>query len=707
MLLGRLSVKMRFMLVLAIGLAFQACMSVVSLANLKHTLIQARTAEVKHLLETAYSTVAFYHDQAAKGLMTDAAARLAARDAVRAMHYDGTNYFFVWTLDGTGVAHGSHPEWEGRNFITGPDAAAFPVVSTMVARLIEVARTPRKEGVASYKIPKFGQTVPLDKLAYTRLFEPWGWSIGTGAYLDDIQATFRAEAISILWVFGGLIALASILTYAIGDNLARALKRLAARVARVAKGEFDGEVPEIERRDEVGVMARALLVLRDNSRDAVELRLDQLTGLPNRKLLMDRIKQAIGASSRTGNLGGVMLIDLDKFKTLNDTQGHDAGDLLLKEAAQRLTACMRKGDTVARLGGDEFVVVVFDIGQSEKEAAVAAETVGEKILAALKQAYQLGSITYTCTASIGLTLFKGSTASIEDLLKQADLAMYRAKHAGGDACRFFDPRMELAIQERVALEKELRLAIEERQFQLHYQAQVGPGGRTIGAEALVRWNHPRRGLVLPGEFIALAEETGLILPLGRWVLETVCGQLARWATRPGLAELTISVNVGSRQFLQPGFVAQVLETLRSAGADPRKLQLEVTEGLLVKHLQDVTEKMSALKAEGVTFSLDDFGTGASSLSHLKRLPLDQLKIDRTFVAEAPTDASDAAVVRTILALAKALGFGVIAEGVENVEQRNFLASAGCRDYQGYYFSRPQPAESFEQFARHPIGVVQG
>ena len=695
MLLGRLSVKLRFMTVLVIGFTFSACIALVSLVQLRHVLLQERTGEVKHLLETAYTTVAFYHDQAAKGLMTDEAARLAARNVIRAMRYDGSNYYFIWTLEGTGVAHGAHPEWEGRTFIQSQDGSANPGVSHMVAKLLEVARSEPREGVTQYRIPKGGQTMPLDKIAYSRLFEPWGWSIGTGAYVDDIQATFRAEALSLFWVFSSLIALASILTYLIGENLARALNLLAARIASVAKGEFEGPVPELDRTDEVGDMARALLVLRDNSRDAVELRLDQLTGLPNRKLLLDRLKQAIAATSRSGQHGGVMLIDLDNFKNLNDTQGHGAGDLLLRAVAERLTACVRKGDTVARWGGDEFVVLVVDIGGPEAEAAVAMETIAQKILDTLNEPYLLGRGAHHGTASLGLTLFKGDGATVDDLLKQADLAMYRAKDSGRNVCRFFDPHMEVAMHERSTLERHLQEAIEGQQFTLHYQSQVGAGGRIIGAEALLRWTHPLRGAVPPGAFIPLAEETGLILPIGQWVLETACRQMALWDTRPETAGLQIAVNVSARQFKQAGFVDQVLLTLERTGADPHLLKLELTESMLVDNVPDLIEKMSALKARGVGFSLDDFGTGYSSLSYLKRLPLDLLKIDQSFVRDVLTDPNDAAIVKTIVALANALGLGLIAEGVETEAQRDFLAAAGCYAYQGYFFSRPLPVERFE------------
>lgn len=426
---------------------------------------------------------------------------------------------------------------------------------------------------------------------------------------------------------------------------------------------------------------------------------DQLTGLPNRTLLLDRLRQVMTASSRDGNYGSLLFIDLDNFKTLNDTLGHDMGDLLLKQVAERLTQCVRNGDSVARLGGDEFVLVLGGLSVSEREAAIGAEVVAGKVLATLNQPYQLGDVAHRCTASVGATLFMGHLATIEDLMKQADLAMYKSKEAGRNTLRFFDPDMETAVMNRAALEKDLREAVQEKQFLLHYQAQVVGAGRLTGAEVLVRWQHPLRGTVPPAEFIPLAEETGLILPLGYWVLETACAQLAAWAARPEMAHLTVAVNVSAHQFSQSDFVDQVLAVLHRTGADPQRLKLELTESLLVGNVQNIIEKMFALKAKGVGFSLDDFGTGYSSLSYLRRLPLDQLKIDQSFVRDVLSDPNDAAIAKTIVALAQSLGLGVIAEGVETEAQRDFLASSGCHAYQGYIFSRPLPLEDFEAFAR--------
>jgi diguanylate cyclase (GGDEF)-like protein/PAS domain S-box-containing protein len=425
---------------------------------------------------------------------------------------------------------------------------------------------------------------------------------------------------------------------------------------------------------------------------------DQLTALPNRTLLQDRVRQAMAASARNGNHGALLLIDLDNFKSLNDTLGHDMGDILLKQVALRLSESVRAEDTVARLGGDEFVVMLLGLSENQAEAASQTELVGEKIQAVLNLVYQLNDISYKISPSIGVSLFQGYQTSFEHLLKQSDLAMYRAKDAGRNTLRFFDPEMENFVMNRAKLEAELRESIQNEHFVLHYQPQMA-GSQVTGCEALVRWQHPVRGMVSPNEFISLAEETGLILPLGRWVMHCACAQLAAWADRPEMASLTISVNVSVHQFIQPDFVDQVLALLKATGARPDKLKLELTETLLATNIEDVVEKMFALRGRGVGFSLDDFGTGYSSLSYLKRLPLEQLKIDQSFVRDILIDPNDASIAKTIIALGRSLGLAVIAEGVENATQRDFLAEHGCHAYQGYFFSRPLPIAEFEDFIR--------
>ncbi len=696
----RLTVSSRFMLVLILAFLCQAGISVASLSILHQSLLRDRTAEVKNLLDTAYSSVAFYQNEAEQGRTTDAAARRAARTAVRAMRYGDNNYYFIWTLDGTSVAHGSHPEWEGQRFINSPQARAHPGIAFMVTRLVAVAKSPAHEGITTYSIPKLGETIPQQKIAYSRLFVPWGWSVGTGVYVDDINATFRAQVVYLVALFGALIGGAGIITFLLSKNVTAALSRLSARVASVAAGEFDGEVPEVHRADEVGVMARALLVLRDNSRDAAAAHTsDVLTGLPNRRLLVDRIRQALSASARNGEYGGLMFIDLDRFKALNDTLGHDAGDMLLRDVAARLVASVRRGDTVARLGGDEFVIVFLGLGKERDAAAAALETLGTNILAVLQNTFHFGGATHASSASLGVTLFHDDETPVDVLLKQSDLAMYKAKDSGRNCCRFFDPHMEILVRERAELEEELLTAISEKQFALYYQIQIGSGGTIKGAEALIRWHHPTRGMVSPLTFIPFAEETGLIVPIGEWVLDVACAQLHAWAADPAMADLKIAVNVSCRQFAQDTFVDNVLAALKQRGADPNRLELELTESLFVDDVDDVIRKMMALQAFGVSFSLDDFGTGYSSLSYLKRMPLDHLKIDQTFVRDLLTDSHEAAIAQTIVALATSLNLRVVAEGVETREQRDRLAGFGCHYYQGYFYSKPVPVAEFEALVR--------
>jgi len=432
---------------------------------------------------------------------------------------------------------------------------------------------------------------------------------------------------------------------------------------------------------------------------------DQLTGLPNRALLLDRITQALASSSRHRHRGALLVVGLDSFKTVNDTLGHDSGDTLLQQAAQRLATCLREGDSLARLGGDQFVVTLENLAEDVQEAAGQAQNVGEKILATLNHTYQLGNYACLSTASIGIALFADQHEIVGDLLQRADFAMYQAKAAGRNTLRFFDPAMQAAVTARAALETELRRAIEVGQFLLYYQPQVDSLGTVIGAEALLRWQHPERGLVFPGDFISLAEETGLILPVGQWVLSTACDQLAAWSGYPELAHLSLAVNVSARQFRSTDFVEQVLEELDRSGADPHHLKLELTESLLVHDIEDIIVKMKELKAKGVCFSLDDFGTGYSSLSYLKRLPLDQLKIDQGFIRDILVSADDAAIARMVIVLAESLGLAVIAEGVETDAQRDFLLGQGCRSYQGYLFGRPTPAEDFESFVRQKTVVA--
>ena len=419
---------------------------------------------------------------------------------------------------------------------------------------------------------------------------------------------------------------------------------------------------------------------------------DALTTLPNRRMLIDRLQHALEASTRNGLHGALLFIDLDNFKVLNDTLGHHMGDLLLQQVAQRLQECVRSADTVARLGGDEFVVMLEELDGDALVAASQAEVVAKKVLSALNKQFALGNHNVHSSPSIGVTLFFQHKHNIEELLKRADLAMYQAKGAGRNTLRFFDPDMQAAASERAEMEADLRRALQDEQFVLYYQPVVDQAGGVTGVEALLRWQHPVRGMVSPATFIPVAEQTGLILPLGRWVLEAACAQLVAWNDSPHTQRLSIAVNVSARQFRHPDFSTHILDLLRTSGANPYRLKLELTESLLLTDFEEAVLKMGELRSIGVSFSLDDFGTGYSSLAYLKRLPLDQLKIDQSFVRDVLTDANDAAIARTILSLAKSLDLGVVAEGVETQGQRDFLLQAGCRAFQGYFFGRPVPVE---------------
>jgi diguanylate cyclase (GGDEF)-like protein/PAS domain S-box-containing protein len=421
---------------------------------------------------------------------------------------------------------------------------------------------------------------------------------------------------------------------------------------------------------------------------------DPLTLLPNRRLLQDRLAHALKIAPRTGLHGALLYIDLDNFKTINDTRGHAAGDRVLVEVARRLKACVRGGDTVARIGGDEFVVLLDGLHPDSGESAVQASDVGQKILVNLAQVYEFGDFEFECSGSIGVSMFSAGDIA-EDLLQHADLAMYQAKKAGRNAVRFFSATMQAAVVARVAMEQDLRRALQKQQFVLHYQPQIDHQGMVVGAEALLRWQHPLRGSVSPSEFIPLAEETGVILPMGQWVLEAACTQLQCWATDPLTAGLRMAVNVSARQFAESDFVACVLDVVHRFAIDARLLELEITESMVLD-VVDTSAKIEALKGCGIRFSMDDFGTGYSSLSSLTRLSLHQLKIDQSFVQSMGTRPSDAIVVQTIISMAISLGLEVIAEGVETVAQRNFLLSQGCKLFQGYLFSRPVPLEQFEQ-----------
>jgi diguanylate cyclase (GGDEF)-like protein/PAS domain S-box-containing protein len=435
---------------------------------------------------------------------------------------------------------------------------------------------------------------------------------------------------------------------------------------------------------------------------------DSLTNLPNRALLLDRLKSALAQSQRTDKKGAVMFVDMDNFKTLNDTLGHDMGDLLLKQVARRLEFCMRDCDTVARFGGDEFVVMLQNLEGNEFDVVKQIETVGEKILVSLNEDYRLAHHNYHSTPSIGVTIFHGHDVSIDELLKQADIAMYQAKAAGRNTLKFFSSEMQEKIDFRIMLETDLRSALSEKQLELYYQPQIDIDGQIIGAEALIRWNHTQQGIISPATFIPLAEETGLILSIGLWVLETACLQLKEWEKDTSTQHLKLAVNVSPKQFQQPNFVNQICHLVKNSQIQPNKLKLELTESILINDIEETIEKMNALRAIGIRFSMDDFGTGYSSLSYLTRLPIDQLKIDQSFVRNIGSKSSDSDIIHTIMNMSKSLGLDVIAEGVETEAQRDFLGDNGCVTYQGFLYGKPIPIGDFEPLIHkqfQDIGLV--
>ncbi|NDU87688.1 MAG: EAL domain-containing protein [Ferrovum sp.] len=434
---------------------------------------------------------------------------------------------------------------------------------------------------------------------------------------------------------------------------------------------------------------------------------DPLTSLPNRRLLVDRLQHTFAASARHSNHAALLFIDLDNFKILNDTKGHNIGDLLLIEVARRLLSCIREGDTVARLGGDEFIVILQELDEEPLEAAAQTEAICDKILSTISQPHLLVDYDYHCSASIGICLFCNQEVTVDELLKRADTAMYQAKSAGRNSLRFYDPAMQVVLEARTALENDLRRALSGNQFRVHYQMQVGHTGHIFGAEVLIRWLHPHRGLVSPMQFIPLAEETGLIQPIGQWVLETACAQLKLWETNALTCHLQLAINVSALQFHQPDFVDQVRRILHRHALNPNRIKLELTESLVLANIDDTIAKMHALRQYGVRFSMDDFGTGYSSLSYLTQLPIDQLKIDQSFVHNIGVKHGDSIIVQTIIGMANNLGMEVIAEGVETEEQRVFLEQHGCTLYQGYLFGRPVPVGEFEKKLRGTGAFTQG
>ena len=529
------------------------------------------------------------------------------------------------------------------------------------------------------------------------------------AYETGMQRYQSTRTLALLALPGAMLLLALLGWWQI-RSITQPLREVIAVFHRMAQGKHDSPIT-VPGSDEVSVLLRELRTLQtrlaDNERAIHRLAYyDVLTDLPNRRLLRERIEQALQAHDTPTTHRALLLLDLDHFKTINDTLGHEVGDEFLRETTRRLRAQVQAPHFVARIGGDEFVVLTAPLDADPGHAQAQALMLAQRVLAALVTPCQLAGQTLHGSTSIGLCLFQPGSASIKELLKRADLAMYQAKSAGRNQACVFDPAMATLVEERSALTAALRQGLLAGQFLLHFQPQVDALGQPLGAEALLRWQHPVHGLVPPGRFIPLAESSGLIITLGQWVLQQACAQLKAWQAQPHARHLELAVNVSARQFHQPDFAATVLRTVQASGIDPTRLVIELTESLAMEDLDDTADKMELLRSHGVRFALDDFGTGYSSLSVLRQLPLQMLKIDGSFVRDVATDSDSAAIVHTIVGMARSLGLQVVAEGVETPAQHQALHAQHCPCFQGYLFARPLPLADFDTWlqARVPLAT---
>ncbi|MBI5331610.1 MAG: EAL domain-containing protein [Betaproteobacteria bacterium] len=780
---ANLHVRARLALVAAVALVAMVLIAVLSLIAQSYALHHDRAEKTRHLVEIAYGVVAHFHGLEQAGTLTRAQAQHAASDAVRHMRYGEQEYFWINDLHPRMVMHPTQPQLDGQDLTGFSDARGKRL-------FIEMRDVVGREGAGfvRYWWPKPGQTSAEPKESYVKGFAPWGWIIGSGEYLDDIEQAFWRMAARQMAVIGlAFLALGGLMFWVI-RRVEAALTRYAAaladsnaelrqaatvcentqegivicdaeqrvlavnpaftRITGYAREEFLGRTPrslraerhdaefeqdmaqEIERcghwqgevwnrrkdgkefpawvsinaiRDESGRVSHYAEMFSDiTALKESEARLDQLahhdplTGLPNRLLLDARAGHALSQASRHSRKVAVLFIDLDRFKNVNDTLGHPAGDLLLQQVAQRISACVRAQDTVSRLGGDEFTVLLEEVHD-----AGAVGVVARKILGALSEKIVLHGHEVFISGSIGISLYPDDGADVITLFKNADSALYRVKEQGRDNYQFYTEDLTTQAVARLEVENDLRQALEAGQFELYYQPQANlRSGRINGMEALLRWRHPRRGLLLPAEFIPLAEETGLILPLGLWVLATACAQAKAWLDA-GLEMAPVAVNLSPRQFRQKDLVQRVAATLAETGLPAAYLELEITEGLAMNNVEESIAVLHRLKALGVHIAIDDFGTGYSSLNYLKRFPIDRIKIDLSFVQNITTDPDDAAISEAIITMSHSLSRTVVAEGVETAAQREFLASRHCDEMQGYHFSRPATAQDMERMLREP------
>lgn len=572
-----------------------------------------------------------------------------------------------------------------------------PLVQAMRTRSYDAVRL-QSSNVERLFVPAHHALESLTRLQFDMAYKVYQ------AGVDRFDSTRRNALVLLLLV----IVTMCWLGWVLNDSIVNPLQRVIATFKNISKGRYDTPI-DIHGRDEICAVMRELRDMQAKlGQDEAAIHklafYDPLTQLPNRRLLRERLQQAMGVSARTLSYGAVLMIDLDNFKTINDTQGHDVGDQLLVEVAQRLQECVRQSDTVARLGGDEFVVMLVDLASDEKQAAWLAERIGEKILARIHAPCSINQRVIRSAGSMGMCLFLGDKTSIDDLFKRADISMYQAKASGRNSLKFFDPDIQAALEVRMTLESELHEALTGEQLRLFFQVQIGSDQQVMGAEVLLRWEHPRLGLVAPDKFIPIAEESGLIVPIGEWVLRKACEQLCVWSLHPVAQHFALSVNVSPRQFRQSDFVDMVRSLLTQTGVPPSRLKLELTESLVLHNVTDTVVKMRELNAMGLDFSMDDFGTGYSSLAHLTNLPIQQLKIDRSFVRNIMHSRNDAVIVQTIIGMASTLGVAVIAEGVETSEQRQCLEQFGCMAYQGFLYGRPVPLGDFEALVFSGEGI---
>jgi diguanylate cyclase (GGDEF)-like protein/PAS domain S-box-containing protein len=775
------NLRARLLMIVAVALAAMVLISTLALVNERASLMEDRAAKTRHLVESAYSVLQHFHSLQQGGDLTGEQARRGAIDTLRTMRYDGREYFWINDMQPRMVMHPMMPELEGKDLsgFTDPNGKRL---------FVKFVATVRKDGAGfvDYLWPKPGSNQPVPKISYVKGFAPWGWVIGSGIYVDDVNRIFWDRMRWQIGIISAAILLLGGLMAWVARRVEREINGYAARLARsneelcqaaavfentkegvmiaddthhvvavnrafveitgYSANELIGHTPDVLRsrkndaafyrhigeavgkdghwqgeiwdrrkngeeypawlsvsvvKDDEGRLSHYVSVFSDITvLKEAEARLDQLahhdplTGLPNRLLLNARAEHALARARRSEKQMAVLFLDLDRFKYINDTLGHPAGDLLLQQVAERLKKCVRDEDTISRLGGDEFTVVLESL-----DGAGAAGLVARKILGALSEKTVLFGREVFVTCSIGISLYPRDGEDIVTLFKNADSALYRAKEQGRDTYQFYTEELTALAVERLEMESDLRHALENNELVIHYQPQINLRSSQItGMEALVRWQHPRRGLLMPADFIPLAEDSGLIVPLGEWVLRSACGQAKTWLDA-GLSMAPVAVNLSPRQFRQKDLVEKITGILRESGLPPDHLELEITEGLAMFNVEASIVVMDQLKDLGVRFSIDDFGTGYSSLSYLKRFPIDKIKIHQSFVQHITTDPEDAAISSAIISLTHSMKRKAIAEGVETDAQREFLMSHHCDEIQGYHFSKPGPADEIERLLR--------